>query len=106
MRSTKKHEQRVECTQNEQSQSLRGWEEEQSVRETEGKNKRRLCPRAEIPTSLAPGTKSRDITLSTKVHLVKAMVLTAVMYGCETWTIKKVEQRRIDAFLMLMLLYI
>ena len=55
---------------------------------------------------MAPGTKSRDITLSTKVHLVKAMVLTAVMYGCETWTIKKVEQRRIDAFLMLMLLYI
>ena len=42
--------------------------------------------------------KSRDITLSTKVHLVKAMVLPVVMYGCERWTIKKAECRRIDAF--------
>ena len=42
--------------------------------------------------------KSRDITLSTKVHLVKAMVFPEVMYGCESWTIKKVEHRRIDAF--------
>ena len=42
--------------------------------------------------------KSRDITLSTKVHLVKAMVFPVVMYGCESWTIKKVECRRIDAF--------
>ena len=42
--------------------------------------------------------KSRDITLSTKVHLVKAMVLPVVMYGCESWTIKKAEPRRIDAF--------
>ena len=42
--------------------------------------------------------KSRDITLSTKVHLVKAMVFPVVMYGCESWTIKKAEQRRIDAF--------
>ena len=42
--------------------------------------------------------KSRDITLSTKVHLVKAMVFPVVMYGCESWTIKKVEHRRIDAF--------
>jgi len=42
--------------------------------------------------------KSRDITLSTKVHLVKAMVFPVVMYGCESWTIKKVESRRIDAF--------
>ena len=42
--------------------------------------------------------KSRDITLSTKVRLVKAMVLLAVMYGCESWTIKKAEHRRIDAF--------
>ena len=42
--------------------------------------------------------ESRDITLSTKVHLVIAMVFPAVMYGCETWTIKKVEHQRIDAF--------
>ena len=48
-------------------------------------------------TNLDSILKSRDITLPTKVHLVKAMVLTAVMYGCETWTIKKAEHRRIDA---------
>ena len=42
--------------------------------------------------------KSRDITLPTKVHLVKAMVFPVVMYGCENWTIKKAEHRRIDAF--------
>ena len=45
-------------------------------------------------------TKSRDITLPTKVHIVKAMVLPVVMYGCERWTIKKTECRRIDAFKM------
>ena len=42
--------------------------------------------------------KSRDITLPTKVHLVKAMVFPVVMYGCESWTVKKVEHKRIDAF--------
>ena len=42
--------------------------------------------------------KSRDITLPTKVHLVKAMVFPVVMYGCESWTVKKAECRRIDAF--------
>ena len=42
--------------------------------------------------------KSRDISLPTKVHLVKAMVFPVVMYGCESWTIKKAEHRRIDAF--------
>ena len=42
--------------------------------------------------------KSRDISLPTKVHLVKAMVFPVVMYGCESWTIKKAEQRRIDGF--------
>ena len=47
--------------------------------------------------------KSRDITLPTKVHLVKAMVLPVVMYGCERWTIKKVEHRRIDVFLIMVL---
>ena len=42
--------------------------------------------------------KSRDITLLTKVHIVKAMVFSVVMYGCESWTIKKTERQRIDAF--------
>ena len=49
-------------------------------------------------TNLDSILKSRDITLSTKVYLVKAMVFPVVMYGCEIWTIKKVEHRRIDAF--------
>ena len=49
-------------------------------------------------TNLDSILKSRDITLPTKVHLVKAMVFPVVMYGCESWTIKKTEHRRIDAF--------
>ena len=49
-------------------------------------------------TNLESILKSRDITLSTKVRLVKATVFPAVMYGCESWTIKKAEHRRIDAF--------
>ena len=49
-------------------------------------------------TNLDSILKSRDITLSTKVHLVKAMVFLVVLYGCESWTIKKAEPRRIDAF--------
>ena len=49
-------------------------------------------------TNLDSILKSRDITLSTKVHLVKAMVFPVVMYGCESWTVKKAERRRIDAF--------
>ena len=49
-------------------------------------------------TNLDGILKSRDITLSTKVRLVKAMVFLVVMYGCESWTIKKAERRRIDAF--------
>ena len=49
-------------------------------------------------TNLDSLLKSRDITLPTKVHLVKAMVFPVVMYGCESWTIKKAEHRRIDAF--------
>ena len=51
-----------------------------------------------VMTNLDSIVKSRDITLPTKVHLVKAMVFTVVMYGCESWTIKKAEHRRIDAF--------
>ena len=49
-------------------------------------------------TNLDSILKSRDITLSTKVHLVKAMVFPVVMYGCESWTVKKAERQRIDAF--------
>ena len=49
-------------------------------------------------TNLDSILKSRDITLPTKVHLVKAMVFPVVMYGCESWTIKKADRRRIDAF--------
>ena len=49
-------------------------------------------------TNLESIFKSRDITLPTKVHLVKAMVFPVVMYGCESWTVKKVEHQRIDAF--------
>ena len=49
-------------------------------------------------TNLDSIFKSRDVTLPTKVHLVKAMVFPVVMYGCESWTIKKAERRRIDAF--------
>ena len=49
-------------------------------------------------TNLDSILKNRDITLPTKVHLVKAMVFPVVMYGCESWTVKKAERRRIDAF--------
>ena len=51
-----------------------------------------------VMTNLISILKSRDITLPTKVHLVKAMVFPVVMYGCESWTVKKAECRRIDAF--------
>ena len=51
-----------------------------------------------VMTNLDSIFKSRDITLSTKIHLVKAMVFPMVMYGCESWTIKKAERRRIYAF--------
>ena len=51
-----------------------------------------------VMTNLVSILKSRDITLPTKVHLIKAMVFPVIMYGCESWTVKKVEHRRIDAF--------
>ena len=51
-----------------------------------------------VMTNLDSVFKSRDVTLPSKVHLVKAMVFPVVMYGCESWTIKKAEHRRIDAF--------
>ena len=60
--------------------------------------KRRLLLERNAMTNLDSMLKSRDITLLTKTHLVRAMVLPVEMYGCESWTIKKAEHRRIDAF--------
>ena len=60
--------------------------------------KRRLLLGRKVKTNLDGIFKGRDITLPTKVHLVKAMVFPVVMYGCESWTVKKAEHRRIDAF--------
>ena len=62
------------------------------------KIKRHLPLGRKVLTNLDSILKSRDITLSTKVQLVKAMVFPVVMYGCESWTIKKAERQRIDAF--------
>ena len=63
--------------------------------------KRYLFLRRKVMTNLDSILKSRDMTLPTKVHLVKDMVFPAVMYGCESWTIKKAERLRIDAFELL-----
>ena len=60
--------------------------------------KRCLLLGRKVMTNLDSIFKSRDITLPTKVHLVRAMVFPVVMYGCESWTVKKAEHRRIDAF--------
>ena len=60
--------------------------------------KRHLLLGRKVMTNLDSILKSKEITLSTKVHLVKAMVFPVVMYGCESWTVKKAERRRIDAF--------
>ena len=60
--------------------------------------KRRLLLGRKVMTNLDSILKSRDITLPTKVHLVKAIVFPVVMYGCESWTVKKAEGRRNDAF--------
>ena len=60
--------------------------------------KRHLLLGRKIMTNLDSILKNRDITLPTKVHLVKAKVFPVVMYGCESWTIKRAESRRIDAF--------
>ena len=59
---------------------------------------RRLLLGRKVMTNLDSTFKSRDITLPTKVRLIKAMVFPVVMYGCESWTVKKAERRRIDAF--------
>ena len=60
--------------------------------------KRRLLLGRKVMTNLDSMLKSRDITLPTKVHLVKTMVFPVVMYGCEIWSIKKAEHRIVDAF--------
>ena len=60
--------------------------------------KRSLLLGRKVMTNLDSIFKSRDITLPTKVHVVKAMVFPVVMYGCESWTVKKAERQRIDAF--------
>ena len=60
--------------------------------------KRRLLLGRKVMTNLDSILQSRDITLPTKVHLAKAMVFPVVMYGCESWTVKKAECQRIDAF--------
>ena len=60
--------------------------------------KRRLLLGRNVMTNLDSKLKNRDVTLPAKVHLVKAMVFPIVLYGCESWTIKKAEHRRIDAF--------
>ena len=60
--------------------------------------KRHLLLERKAVTNLDIILKSRDISLLTKVHLVKTMVFPIVMYGCESWTVKKAERRRIDAF--------
>ena len=62
--------------------------------------KRCLLLGRKVMTNLDSIFKSRDITLPTKVHLVKAMVFPVVMYGCESWTVRKAERQRIDAFVL------
>ena len=62
------------------------------------KIKRRLLLGRKVMTKLESILKSRDISLSTNVHLIKAMIFPVVMYGCESWTIKKAQHRRVDAF--------
>ena len=82
------------------TQSPGRWRKKQSllnVPELHG-IKRRLLLGRKVMTNLDSTFKSRDIILPTKVRLVKAMVFPVVMYGCESWTVKKAECRRIDAF--------
>ena len=62
--------------------------------------KRHILLARKVMANLNSILKSRDITLPTKVHLVKAVVFPVVMYGCESWTVKKAEHRRIDAFVL------
>ena len=84
-----------------------GWEEAQSGIKIARRNinnlryaeiKRHLLLGRKVMTNLDSIFKSRDITLPTKIHLVKAVVFPVVMYRCESWTVKKAEHQRIDAF--------
>ena len=70
----------------------------QLIKVNEKKKKRHLLLGRKVMTNLDSILKSRDITLPTKVHLVKAMVFPVVMYECESWTVNKAERRKIDAF--------
>ena len=74
------------------------YEEDFSVSTINHEIKRCLLLGRKVTTYLDSILKSRDITLPTKVHLVKAMVFAVVMYACESWTINKAERQRIDAF--------
>ena len=82
--------------------SITSWQIDGETVEADGdcshEIKRCLLLGRKVMTNLDSILKSRDITLPTKVHLVKAMVFPAVVYGCESWTIKKAENQRIDAF--------
>ena len=82
----------------ESSMSLMLWVTLQQTVTAAMKLKRHLILERKAMTNLDSLLKSRDITLLTKVHLVKAMVFPVVMYGCESWTIMKAEHQRIDAF--------
>ena len=79
-------------------QTLFFWAPKSLQMVTESMKLSHVLPGRKVMTNLDSIFKSRDITLPTKVHLVKAMVFPVVMYGCESWTVKKAERRRIDAF--------
>ena len=81
-----------------QCQTLFLWAPKSLLMVTAAMKLRHLVPGRKAMTNLESILKSRDITLPTKVRLVKAMVFPGVMYGCESWTVKKAERRRIDAF--------
>ena len=81
-----------------QWQTLFSWVLKSLQMMTEAMKLRHLLLKRKAITNLDSVLKNRDITLPTKVHLVKAMVFPVVMYGCESWTIKKAEQLRIYAF--------
>ena len=74
------------------------WYADDTTLMAESKELKSLLMKVKEKTNLDSILKSRDITLPTKVHLVKAMVFSVDMYGCESWTIKKAERQRIDAF--------
>ena len=80
------------------SDRLYSWGAPKSLQMVTAAMKLRRLLLGRVMTNLDSILKSRDITLLTKVHLVKAMVFPVVMYGCESWAIKKAEHRRIDAF--------